>query len=336
VNLKAAVIGVGHLGQHHARIYAEMEDVDLIAVVDRDEERARAQSLRHGTQYRTDYEGLDKEVDLVSVATPTIAHFEVVSHFLREGVSVLVEKPMTATIEEARELTALAESGKACLQVGHVERFHPVLQAVEKDQLRPRFIESHRLAPFSFRSADIGVVLDLMIHDLDIVLHLIRSPLRSVHAVGGSLLSPSEDIASARLEFEDGAVANLTASRTSLKTLRRMRLFSRDFYLSLDFDKKYAFRAVKTEEFEQKLADKWDLLSKAAPEQLAVMAAGAFHDLIEVHELDLDDREPLKAELASFVEAVRTQGVPVVPATAALAAMEAAHQIHIEIKKRDW
>lgn len=335
--LRAAVIGVGHLGQHHARVYAEMEGVELVAVVDQSGDRAREVAMRHGARGLASYEGLEEEVDLLSVATPTVTHHAVAGHFLDRGVAVLVEKPMTANLEDARDLVARAEKSGTCLQVGHIERFHPALRAAVQERLEPRFIEAHRLAPFSFRSADIGVVLDLMIHDIDLVLHLVRSPLQSVHAVGGGLLSPSgEDIASARLEFEDGAVANLTASRISLKTMRRMRLFSRDFYLTLDFDKKYAFQARKTEEFEEKLRGKWELLAQADAQELPLLAATAFRDLIQIKELDLDNREPLKAELTSFVEAVRTRGTPEVPGTAALQAMEAAHRILEAIGKRRW
>jgi predicted dehydrogenase len=270
------------------------------------------------------------------VATPTVTHFEVACHFLGHDVAVLVEKPMTASLEEARELVARAEQTGSCLQVGHIERFHPALRAAMQERLEPRFIEAHRLAPFSFRSADVGVVLDLMIHDLDLVLHLVNSPLKSVHAVGGGLLSPSEDIASARLEFEDGAVANLTASRVSMKTMRRMRLFSRDFYLALDFDKKYAIQARKTEEFDEKLKEKWELLAQADASQLPILAATAFRDLIQIKELDLDNREPLKAELASFVQAVRDETTPEVPGHAALLAMEAAHKVLEGIAERRW
>ena len=313
-----------------------MDDVELVAVVDADEERAQSIALSHGCRALTEHAALRGEVDLVSVATPTVSHFEVTSDFLNNRVAVLVEKPMTATVEDARSLTALATESGTCLQVGHIERFHPVLRAAKQQRLDPRFIESHRLAPFSFRSSDIGVVLDLMIHDLDIVLHLMHSPLKEVHAVGGSLLSPSEDIASARLEFEDGAVANLTASRVSLKTMRKMRMFSGDFYLSLDFDGKYAFQARKTEEFAKKLAGKWEMLEGASAEELPMLAGAAFRDLIEIHELDLDNREPLKAELASFVHAVKTGTRPEVAAVDALAAMEAAQRVLDDIRRRRW
>ncbi len=336
MELSAAVIGTGHLGRHHARIYAEMEDVKLVAVCDLDLARAGAIAEKYGCRAYEAPAQIRERLDLVSVAVPTHAHFEVASYFLRKDVPVLVEKPMTATLAQARELAQLSFDRKIPLQVGHVERFNPALRAALQHKIEARFIESHRLAPFTFRSADIGVVLDLMIHDIDIVLHLVRSPLMVVHAQGGSVLSSSEDIASARLEFEDGAVANLTASRVSLNPMRRTRVFSRDFFLSMDFDKKYAFLARKAEGFESRLKETWEQVTSSTPEQMALLAATAFRDLIQIQELKLDDEEPLKAELQSFVRAVRTGEPPEVPAHAALRALEAADRVLADIRRRRW
>jgi predicted dehydrogenase len=249
---------------------------------------------------------------------------------------VLVESPLAAALAEARALAALARARGVCLQVGHVERFNPALRAARRLSLEPRFIEAHRLAPFSFRSADVGVVHDLMIHDLDIVLHLIRSPLREVRAVGGALLSPHEDIASARLEFEDGAVANLTASRVSLAPMRRTRVFSRDVFLSLDFGKKHAFLARRPRDFDARLAEQWARIAATPDEELPRIAATAFRGLIEFEELTLDDEEPLQAELASFVHAVRTGSPPEVSADEALRALEAAAVVLDQIQSRPW
>src|SRR5262249_29330494 len=228
---------------------------------------------------------LDDEIGLASVAVPTRAHHDVAARLIRRGVPVLVEKPLSATLDEARALAGLARARGVCLQVGHVERFNPALRAARRFALVPRFIEAHRLAPFSFRSADIGVVHDLMIHDLDIVLHLVRSPLKEVRAVGGALLSPHEDIASARLEFEDGAVANLTASRVSLAPMRRTRVFSRDVFLSLDLQKRYAFLARRPRDFDARLAAQWERIAATPDEELPRIAATAFRDLINVDPL---------------------------------------------------
>jgi predicted dehydrogenase len=339
-SLRAAVIGVGHLGRHHARIYAAMPDVDLAAVVDKDEARARELAARLGTRAFADASQLDRELagqlDLVSVVVPTELHFEVAARFLDRRVAVLVEKPMTSTVEQANRLAERARASGACLQVGHVERFNPALKAARRLEISPRFIEAHRLAPFTFRSIDVGVVHDLMIHDLDIVLHLVRSPIKEVRAVGGALLTPHEDIASARLEFEDGTVANLTASRVSLQPMRRTRVFARDFFLSLDLGKRYAFLARKPEGFDARLAQTWAKIAATPPDELPKIAASAFRDLIEIEELALDDEEPLHAELASFVRAVRDGTPPEVSADEAVRALEAADAVLAQIRSRRW
>jgi len=336
--LRAAVVGAGHVGRQHARIYAGMAagGVELAAVVDPDLARATEVAGRHGGRALESCEQLDADLDLASVCVPTRLHREVAAPLIERGVAVLVEKPLAARLDEARALAALARTRGVCLQVGHVERFNPALRAARRLALEPRFIEAHRLAPFSFRSADVGVVHDLMIHDLDIVLHLIRSPLREVRAVGGALLSPHEDIASARLEFEDGAVANLTASRVSLAPMRRTRVFSRDVFLSLDFGKKYAFLARRPRDFDARLAKQWARIAATPDEELPLIAATAFRGLIEFEELELDDEEPLQAELASFVRAVRTGSPPEVSADEALRALEAAEAVLEQIRSRPW
>jgi predicted dehydrogenase len=341
--LRAAVVGAGRLGREHARVYAGMaaragseRDVELAAVVDVDFARAREVAARFGARAYEACEELDGQIDLASVVVPTLHHHAVASFLLERGVAVLVEKPMTATLGQAQSLAALARARGVCLQVGHVERFNPALRAARRFALEPRFIEAHRLAPFSFRSTDVGVVHDLMIHDLDIVLHLIRSPLKEVRAVGGALLSPHEDIASARLEFADGAVANLTASRVSLAPMRRTRVFSRDVFLSLDFGRKYAFLARRPRDLDARLAAQWARIAATPPEELPAVAAAAFRDLIEVEELALDDEEPLQAELASFVRAVRTGSAPEVSADEALRALEAADAVLEQIRSRRW
>lgn len=335
-SLRAAVIGVGHLGRHHARIYAAMPDVDLVAVVDPVEARAGELAARLGTRAFADAAQLDLDLDLVSVVVPTELHYEVAARFLERGVAVLVEKPMTSTVEQANRLAAQARAAGVCLQVGHVERFNPALRAARRLRIAPRFIEAHRLAPFTFRSIDVGVVHDLMIHDLDIVLHLVQSPLKEVRAVGGALLTPHEDIASARLEFADGTVANLTASRVSLQPMRRTRVFARDFFLSLDLGKRYAFLARKSAGFDERLAEAWARIAATPPEELPRIADSAFRDLIEIEELTLDDEEPLQAELASFVRAVRDGTPPEVSADEAVRALEAADAVLEQIRGRRW
>src|SRR5262245_16015645 len=217
---RVAVIGVGHLGKHHARIYADMENVELAGVVDIQQARAEEIATAHKTRAYIDYHDVLDKVDAVSLAVPTIDHARIGLELLSQGIDVLVEKPIAATLDDARKLNLGAQENGRILQVGHVERFNPVVTAAREAATRPQFFEVHRLAAFSPRSLDIDVVLDLMIHDLDIVLDLVRSPVTEVRAVGIPILSKRADIANARIEFESGCVANLTASRVSFERRR--------------------------------------------------------------------------------------------------------------------
>jgi predicted dehydrogenase len=255
---------------------------------------------------------------------------------IERRVAVLVEKPITPAVAEGRALRRAAEERGVCMQVGHVERFNPALRAAARLGIEPRYIESHRLAPFSFRSADIGVVLDLMIHDIDIVLRLVKAPLVEVRAIGGSLLSSSEDVASAHLEFADGAIANLTASRVSPSAVRRTRVFARDSFVSIDFAARHALVARRAPGVDAKLQEKWGLIMSTPVDQLKDVAASAFRDLIELEELTFDDEEPLHAELRSFVSAVREGTPPEVGADQALRALEVAETVLAELRGRRW
>ncbi|OHB70109.1 MAG: UDP-N-acetyl-D-glucosamine dehydrogenase, partial [Planctomycetes bacterium RBG_16_43_13] len=238
--LRIAVIGVGHLGKEHARIYSKMKGVELVAVCDTIPERVEEVAKGVGSPAVTDYHQLFGKVEVVSIAVPTVSHYDIASEFLRRGIHCLVEKPLTKTIPQAEELVKIARSNGAILQVGHVERFNPAVMAVSNIVGKPRFIECHRLSTFKARSVDIDVVMDLMIHDIDIILHFVKSPLKKVDAVGVSLLFDHEDIANARLEFEDGCIANVTASRISDKAMRKIRIFSDDKYVSLDYAERTA------------------------------------------------------------------------------------------------
>ncbi len=233
--LRCAVVGTGYLGQFHCEKYMQVEGADLVAVCDRSEERAKEIGEKFGVPYFTSYRELVGEVDAVTVAADTSVHFEVASFFLSHGIHVNVEKPMAATSKEGEELARLAKKHGVKLQVGHVERFNPALLAVQERLTKPLFIECHRLAPFKPRSLNVDVVLDLMIHDLDVILSLVRSSVRSVSAVGTPVLTPSIDIANARIEFDSGTVANVTASRVSLSSTRKFRVFQANQYLSIDF-----------------------------------------------------------------------------------------------------
>jgi predicted dehydrogenase len=320
--LRVAVVGVGRLGRHHARIYSEMPDVELVGVVDVQKAAAESVAAERHTRAFTDVRELP-EVDAVSVAVPTRDHLAVGRHFLEAGVATLVEKPLASSVEEARALVDLARDRRAPLQVGHVERFNPAVMAFEKLNLQPRFIEVHRLSPFPFRSVDIGVVLDVMIHDIDIVLHLVRSPIERIDALGVNVLSPHEDIANARLLFENGCVANLTASRVSARTERKIRVFAEDCYVSLDTEKKHGVMYRKSRELREGTLRPESIDPKTVADPQSFLLA----NLIEATELDLDDHEPLRAELESFVACARSRTQPVVSGEHGLRAITTATHI---------
>ncbi|MBI3098275.1 MAG: Gfo/Idh/MocA family oxidoreductase [Planctomycetes bacterium] len=321
--LRVAVVGVGHLGKEHARIYAAIPGVRLVAVADLVRERAEAVAARTGAEAVGDHRSLLGKVDAVSVAVPTVGHFEIARAFLTAGVPCLVEKPMTKTTAEAKRLVALAAKHRTALQVGHVERFNPALRAIWPHVGRPRFIECHRLSPFRFRSMDIDVVMDLMIHDIDIVLHLVSSPLRRIDALGVGVLSGAEDIANARLTFADGCVANVTASRVSDKALRRTRIFSDDAYIAFDTGDRTAQVVRKAPGFNEALRD-----LPRDPTRIPDVKALLFEKYLRIENLQVSaDEEPLRTELESFVEAVRTGSTPVVPGEHGLRAIETATRI---------
>jgi predicted dehydrogenase len=302
--IRAAVIGVGYLGRFHAQKYAQAEGCELVAVVDaRAEARERvAQEL--GTRPLADHRELIGHVDAVSVVTPTPAHSAIARDFLSAGVHVLVEKPITETPAEARELIELARAQKRVLQVGHLERFNAAILAAEPYLTAPRFIECHRLAPYKERGTDVNVVLDLMIHDIDIVQTIVGAPIVSIDAIGTKVFSDEIDIANARIRFENGCVANATASRVSMKTERKMRVFEDDAYVSLDLQQKILTLIRKRP-------------GPAAPGQLPV----------SIEEQSLDQGDALKAEIESFLDCIRTGRPPVVGGEAGLRALETAMRI---------
>lgn len=233
--LRAAVIGVGYLGRFHAQKYAALPDVELVGVVDPNPERAAAVAKELGTAAFAGHAELAGKVDLVSIASTTESHYRIARDCLAAGLHVLVEKPITVTVAEADELIAMAAAGKRMLQVGHLERYNPAWLAVRDRIGTPLFIEAHRMAPFKPRGTDVSVILDLMIHDLDLILPLVKSPIANLRASGVAVLTEGIDIANARIEFANGCVANITASRASTASLRRMRIFQHHEYLSVDF-----------------------------------------------------------------------------------------------------
>lgn len=294
--IRAGVLGVGNLGQHHARVYTQIKGVELVGVVDPDEARARELAKKLKTEAFTKPEQLLGRVDCVSVVVPTALHLQIAMPFLRAGVHCLVEKPLTTDLAEADQLIDAARASGALLQVGHIERFNPAILALKEFKGQPLFIEAHRLGPYSPRNTDIDVVLELMIHDLDIVLALVNRKVLSVQSVGLPVLSHTEDIANVRLAFEGGCVANLTASRVTLAKQRKIRLFTREAYLSVD----YLAKEVKV----------YRLKEGADPTQASSMLGLA--KMVHMETLKIKDEEQLKLELESFVEAVRGGTRPVV------------------------
>ena len=331
--LRVAVLGCGRLGTYHARILGDHPGAELAAVVDRDGERAEALAREVGATALTSAGDLPADLDAVAVAVPTAHHAEVAVPLLERGVAALVEKPLAPDLEQADRILAAAERGGALLAVGHVERFQPGLQRVRELGIRPRFIECHRLAPPSFRSLDIGVVHDLMIHDLDLILHLMDSEVVSLDAAGGAILTDSEDMASVRLVFADGGRANVTASRTSLAPMRRFRMFSSESYVSLDFHKNYGLMVKKGPRWEAGREE----LRRLAPEELAARDDFVEQELLEVAELELAGRErPLQAEVDSFLRSVRAGSPPEVSGRDGRRALELAERIVAAIQAQAW
>lgn len=330
--VRVGVVGVGHVGKHHVRLLAENPLAELVAVADLNEEALREAAVRHGVEGCRDYRELAGRVDAVSVAVPTTYHAEVTRFFLARDIDVLVEKPITSTPEEGAELVALAEERGRILQVGHVERFNPALGAIAELGIQPRYIESHRMSTFTFRSTDIGVVLDLMIHDLDLVLSLVRSPIVSVQAFGGAVFTPAEDMASAILEFENGAVAHLTANRVAMRPMRRMRLFCRDAYASIDFSDAMGIVIRKNPGWDLQALD----LDKVDPTKVGDLWKFVFEGLLTIKEYRAEKGNPLARELTAFLEAVRDRTRPVVSGEDGCAAVAAAHRVLEAIAEKRW
>jgi len=301
VTVRVGVVGVGALGQHHARVYAQLPGARLAGVYDVDPSRAAEVATRHGIPAFARLRELIGEADAISVAVPTVDHHRVARELLEAGKDVLVEKPMTARLDEAEDLVRLAAERGALLQVGHIERFNPAVDILRKATSEPRFIEVHRLSPFSARSLDVDVVLDLMIHDLDIVLCLDDSPAVQVDAVGVPVLTPKVDIANVRLRLASGLIANLTASRVSVEKVRKFRVFSPKSYISVDFAARSA--------------------------QVCRLIEGADGPEIAVERTAAPNEEPLRRQLAAFIAAVRDRSAPLVTGSDGLRALALAHSV---------
>ena len=331
-NLRVAVVGVGHLGQHHARILAGTPGVKLVGLADARPEQARTIAERFGTHAVDDYRELLDKVDAVSIAVPTSLHREVAGAFLERGIATMVEKPLAADFAEAEALVELSHKNAALLQVGHIERFNPALSALARIQLAPRYITAERLSTYTFRSTDIGVVLDLMIHDIDLLLAMISAPVRSVSAVGISVFGGHEDIANARIEFEDGCVANLTASRASFQAVRKMRLYGAEGYASLDFATRQGTLIRPSEKLRRGVIE----LDGLDMSQQAAVKERIFGTILEVDKVQAEAREPLALELGDFIQAVRGEKPPEVSGDDALRAMRLADQVLRSLQAHSW
>jgi predicted dehydrogenase len=313
--VRAGVVGVGYLGQFHAEKYAGLPGADLVAVVDADLDRARQIAAKHTVAAYSDFRELFGKIDAVSIVTPTNLHYEIAREFLNNGIDVLVEKPITVTLQEADDLVAIARAHNRILQVGHLERFNGAIVALTGILNKPMFIESHRLAPFKERGTEVDVILDIMIHDIDIILNLVGAPVTAIHAVGVPVVSnQTNDIANVRLEFATGCIANVTASRISVKEMRKIRIFQQDAYISID----YAAQDIEVYR-KIELGDQYD-----TPQIM--------YDDIEIKQAD-----SLKEEIRSFINAVQTRCVPVVPGEAGRDALKIALEIvhQVETRKKD-
>ena len=305
--VRVAVVGTGEFGRNHARVYRELEGVELVGIYDTDENRARAVAAEFQTQVFSRLEELKGKVDAASVAVPTVDHAKVGCQLMQMGLDVLVEKPMAVNLKEADALLEAAKQHQRILQVGHVERFNPAVLAVEPILNRPLFFEVHRLGVFTARSLDVDVIYDLMIHDLDILLALVKEPVGEVKAVGIPVLTDKVDIAHARLEFAGGAVANITASRVSTERVRKMRFFQQHEYISLDYARRDALRIG---------------VKKPGPQPE-----------FGFEKLPAPNVEPLHAELEAFVDAVRTRREPRTSGAAGRAALELADRVMTSIQE---
>ena len=330
--IRTAVIGAGKMGAIHAKVYGQLPDSELVAVVDTDESRAVQLAEKHGCLAFTNCAEVLDKVDAVTVATPTTTHLQLAKVFLRKRIPVLIEKPLASNVREGRKIVSLARRYDTVVAVGHSERCNPVAQAMKRLSIEPKFIEAHRVSPYPFRSTDVGVVLDIMIHDIDIILSLARSKIKRVEAVGVTVIEGGEDICNARIVFDNGCIANITASRLALKTERRVHVFSRQAYLSVDYLKKSGI-VVKTDPNTNVVGmiKEWRQQGTFDP------ASVNWPDLLHIEQLQIDDKEPVRLQQEAFLRAVKDRTfTPEVSAEEGLAALKCAQKILRAVKRHKW
>ncbi|MFP4105017.1 MAG: Gfo/Idh/MocA family oxidoreductase [Phycisphaerae bacterium] len=335
MSFRVAVVGCGKMGKLHARVLSEMPDAELVGVVDSNEATARAVARQRDCRAFTTVSGIVDKVDAAIISVPTVHHLQAAQPLVQAGKSVLIEKPFTNDLEGGQKLIDLAEETGASVQVGHTERFNPVAVAMRKYDIKPKFIEADRISPFTFRSADVGVVLDMMIHDIDLVLMLLGSgaEIEQVHAVGVNVIGEHEDICNARLMFANGSVVNITASRLAIKTERKMRIFSEEAYLSVDYARKVGLVVTKSENL--------DLIQMAREKDISDLAELAqsvdYTKLLNVEELVIDESaEPLRHQAEAFRDTVVNGAGPVCSAADGLAAVRLAREIVDVAKRHRW
>jgi predicted dehydrogenase len=321
--LRVGVVGVGPMGRGHVRHYGAIPSCDLVGVVDKDPQRRAEAALKSGARSFADAKELIGRVDAVSIATPTTTHRALAELFIDAGVHVLVEKPMAETVEAAQAIANAADAKGVVLQIGHIERFNPAFRAAKEVVSDPRYVIADRLSPYAFRSIDVGVVLDLMIHDLDIVLEFLDDEIESIEAIGVPVLSPTEDMCDARLRFRGGAIADVRASRVSMKRMRKIRMFQRNAYLSIDYQNNSISIFKKSDAYEAGDIDP----NKIDPSKLEDPYGFVFGELLDVQEHSITSSDALCDELTSFLAACRGEHPPEVTGAHGLRAVRLAHEI---------
>jgi predicted dehydrogenase len=314
VMLKVGVFGVGHLGKFHLNNWKEIEGTKLVGFFDPHNETAKEVSEQYGLKRFTDAEKLIDACDIIDVITPTDRQFEVCMQAVRKGKHVFVEKPMAATVKEGRDLVKMVREANVKLQVGHIERFNPAYLSIKKMALQPMFIEVHRLAQFNPRGTEVSVIMDLMIHDIDIILSIVKSDVKNIYASGVSVITDTPDIANVRIEFNNGCVANLTSSRISMKKMRKMRLFQKDAYIGVDFLEKKT-EIIKLKQPEDTQVFSFDIETRQGKKTIAIATPS------------IEPSNAMKDELTSFVDAIRNQQPVQVSEIDGLMAMEVGHRI---------
>ena len=330
--IRTAVVGAGKMGRIHAKVYSQLPQSLLTAIVDIKKENAQSLADRYECKAFDDCSKLIGKVDAVTIAAPTVQHLDLARLLIENNIAVLIEKPLAVNVKQGKKIVNLAKKHNTVVAVGHSERCNPVVQAMKRLHIEPKFIEAIRVSPYSFRSTDIGVVLDMMIHDIDIILALAQSKIKKIDTAGVNVIADFEDICNARIVFENGCIANITASRLALATTRKIRVFSRQAYLSLDFLKKDGL-VIKTAPNVDVV--KW--IKERQNEEGFDFAGINWPDLLHIEHLDIDDREPLRVEQEAFLNAVADPNLrPEVTATEGLAALECAELIIKNLKEQKW